>query len=53
MSKERGMCALDSDVFCYICRRFTTPKERRKITDFIEKAYHAYFGVTLGDQDKS
>ena len=36
MSKERRKCALDSNVFCYICVRFTTPKERRKITDFIQ-----------------
>ena len=42
---------IDSNVFCYICGRFTTPKERWKITDFIQKVYHAYFGVKLGDQD--
>ena len=52
MSKERRKCALDPNVFCYISGRFTTPKERRKITDFIQKAYHPYFGVKLGDQDK-
>ena len=52
MSKESRKYALDSNVFYYICGRFTTPKERRKSTDFIQKAYHAYFGVKLGDQDK-
>ena len=52
MSKERRKCALDFNVFCYICGRFATPKERWTITDFIQKAYHAYFGVKLGDQDK-
>ena len=52
MSKERRKCALDSNVFCYICGRFTTPKEKGKITEFIQNAYHAYFGVRLGDQDK-
>ena len=52
MSKERRKCALDFNVFCYIRGRFATPKERWTITDFIQKAYHAYFGVKLGDQDK-
>ena len=52
MSKESRKYALDSNVFYYICGRFTTPKERWKSTDFIQKAYHAYFGVKLGDQDK-
>ena len=52
MPKKRRKCALDSNAFCYICGRFTTPKERQKITDFIQKAYHAYFGVKLGDQGK-
>ena len=39
-------------IFCCICECFTTPKERRKITDFIQKAHHVYFGVKLGDKDK-
>ena len=50
--KEHRKCALDSNVFCYICVHSTTPKERQKITDFIQKAYHAYFGVKIGDHEK-
>ena len=53
MSKERNKSTLVSNVFCYIYGRFTTLKERRKITVFIQKACHSYFGVKLGGQDKS
>jgi hypothetical protein len=28
-------------------------KHQRNITGFIRKVYYAYFGVKLGDQDKS
>ena len=38
--------------FCYICGEFKTTDERNRVTEFIQKAYHAYFGVQLGDQDK-
>jgi uncharacterized protein (DUF2237 family) len=30
-----------------------TKKRQRNITGFIRKVYYAYFGVKLGDQDKS
>ena len=40
----------DADSFCYICGRCTKKKDRRNITPFIK---NAYFGVKLGDQDKS
>lgn len=35
-----------------MCGDFTIAKHQRNITEFIKKAYHAYFGVKLGDQDK-
>ena len=38
--------------FCYICGEFKTTDERNRVTEFIQKAYHAYLGVQLGDQDK-
>ena len=50
-SSRRG-CANNPDLFCYVCGRFTKTKDRRNITPFIQNAYHAYFGVKLGDQDK-
>jgi hypothetical protein len=53
MAGVRGKCKSDPDVFCYICGCFSSPKQRTTISDFVKKAYHAYFGVKLGDQDKS
>jgi len=41
------------DSFCYICGEYTIDKQKNKITDFVKQSYLAYFGVRLGDQDKS
>ncbi|KAK3886764.1 hypothetical protein Pcinc_009084 [Petrolisthes cinctipes] len=38
--------------FYYICGHVVLPDRRAKITDFVKKSYHAYFGVKLGDQEK-
>ena len=46
-------CVNDPDSFCYICDRFTRKKDRRNVTPLIKNAYYAYFGVKLGDQDKT
>lgn len=43
-------CLKNSDT--YICRNFTTVKNRLKITDFIKNVYHMYFRVNLGEQVK-
>ena len=40
------------DSFRYICGEFKITDERNCVTEFIQKAYHAYFGIQLGDQDK-
>lgn len=48
---SRG-CLNLPDNFCYICGEYVVKKHQRKITDFVQKVYHAYFGVKLGDQDK-
>ena len=53
ISSSRRKCKLDPNVFCYICSSFTVSKQRQGITDFVKKAYLAYFGVKLGDQDKN
>ena len=49
---SRG-CVNSSESFYYICCEFVVKKQQRNITDFVEKLYFAYFGVKIGDQDKS
>src|ERR1044072_8547900 len=41
------------DVFCYICGSYVVQRHRQNITHFVKQAYEAYFGVKLGEQDKS
>ena len=40
------------DSFCSICSEFKIADKINRVTEFIQKAFHAYFGVQLGDQDK-
>ena len=44
-------CKNHPNRFCYICRHVLFLESQAKITDFMKKAYQAYFGVKLGDQD--
>ncbi|XP_061443081.1 uncharacterized protein LOC133365351 isoform X1 [Rhineura floridana] len=53
MSSSRRGCLNNPNAFCYICGEYTLQKQRKNITDFVKQAYLAYFGVKLGDQDKS
>ena len=46
-------CKNDPNRFCYICGKVTLPSRQAKITWFVKNAYHAYFGLKLGDQDKA
>jgi hypothetical protein len=46
-------CVNNPDVFCYICGNFVVKKQRQTITPFVEDAYAAYFGFTIGNQDKN
>src|SRR5271163_2070093 len=46
-------CLNSPDIFCYICEQFAIKDQRLEITDFVKQCYYAYFGVKLGDQDKS
>ena len=48
----RRQCVNNPDTFCYICGYFTLSRQRRNITMFVRRAYKAYFGLTLGDQEK-
>ena len=43
-------CKNSPNRFCYICGQVAL--SQAKITDFVKKAYEAYFQVKLGDQDK-
>lgn len=52
MSSSRRFCVNSPNVFCYVCGEYTLPENRKNITNFVERAYMAYFGVKLGDQDK-
>jgi hypothetical protein len=49
---SRG-CLNNPDVFCYICGSYVVQRQRQNITHFVKQVYEAYFGVKLGDQDKS
>lgn len=40
-------------MFCYICGEYTLKENRKTVSDFVKKAYLVYFGVRLGDQDKT
>lgn len=49
---SRG-CANSPDSFCYICGTYTVKKQQRNISDFVKKVHFVYFGIKLGDQEKS
>ena len=51
MSCSRRSCCNDPNKFSYICAEYIL-KSHKSITDFVYKAYLAYFGVKLDDQDK-
>ena len=53
MSIKRRQCQNNPDVFCYICGRYMMAKYRLNVRDFTKRAYETYFGMNLGDQDKS
>ena len=52
MATKRRICSNDPDHFCYICGEYIFKKNRRKITDFVEKTYSDYFGIGLVNQDR-
>ena len=53
MSTKRRQCCNNPDVFCYICGEYVMEKCQFNVRDFTKKAYEAYCGIKLGDQDKS
>ncbi|GFU03596.1 uncharacterized protein TNCV_2403081 [Trichonephila clavipes] len=46
-------CVNSPNCFCYICGSYTVKKQQRNISNFVRKMSFAYFGIKLGDQDKS
>jgi len=55
MSSSRH-CKLSVDMFCYICGFYIAPKQLKHPLNRGTKlwtAYAAYFGMNIGDQDKS
>ena len=53
MSSNRRQCRNHPDVFRYICGEYILAKYRFNVRDFTKRNYKAYFGIKLGDQDKS
>ena len=53
MASAKRSCRNNPDVFCYICGEYTIALNRKPITSFIRRVYHAYFGIKLADQDKA
>ena len=45
-------CKNHPDCFCYICGEYKTVDNRKSNTEFVQKAYYAYFGIKLGQKDK-
>ena len=45
-------CKNNLDRFCYIYGNAVLPNHQAKITDFVKKACHDYFGVKLETPDK-
>ena len=52
MTSKRRSYVNDPDIFCYICGEYMKIEHRFNVRDFTKRAYEAYFGMKLGDQDK-
>lgn len=52
-SSSKRSCLNNPDNFCYICGSYVLRDQREEITKFVRQAYFAYFGIKLGDQDKT
>lgn len=50
---ERRKCVNEPDNFCYVCGKYTTTDQRKKLTKRVQLAYKYYFDCQVGDQDKS
>ena len=46
-------CVNSVNSFCYICGEITFLAQKRNLTPLVKTAYYHYFGIKIGDQDKS
>lgn len=46
-------CVNSVNNFCYICGEITFSSQKRNLTPLVKTAYQHYFGMKVGDQDKS
>ena len=53
MSKQRRQCVNNPDLFCYICGDNTLKRSQNPVTEFIQKTYLAYFGISIRIQDEA
>lgn len=47
-----GECTNCPDDFCYVCGKYSLTNEKKRITKAHERAYLAYFGIHISDQNK-
>ena len=45
MASRSRSCKNHPDSLCYICSEFKITDERNHVIEFIQKAYHVYFGA--------
>ena len=50
---NRRKCTNDPNKFCYICGQVMLTGQNLRINSFVKVSYYAYFGIKVGDQDKS
>ena len=46
-------CLNNPNVFSYICGNYIIAKQKQDSNSFVRNVYYAYFGIRLGDEDKS
>src|SRR5678815_4443941 len=46
-------CKNSPDRFCYVCGKVTFSDQQCTIKPLVKFLYNAYFGIKLGDQDKT
>lgn len=46
-------CKNDPEKFCYMCGRYTFPRDRKPISKFVRETYFEYFKINICHQEKS
>ncbi|CAH2086043.1 unnamed protein product [Euphydryas editha] len=52
MSSSRRSRLNNPNTFCYVCGEYVVKKLRKPITEFVKKAYFAYFKIEIKDLDR-